>query len=244
MSYCRVPRPWAAAKVRGMPTPEGTLTYTYDPANQLHSVIQLNHPNPSNNTNTFGYDPLGNLTALTDENLHTTQNVFDVLNEPVSKTLPDQTLTETRQYDAAGNLVSLTHFNGVTTTYTYDAQNRKLTQATPGEPTISFTYTPTGKYLTSAAGDGTVNYSYDPLDRLTTKATPEGTLSYTYYANGNVESIVSSNNRRKRGIDTEISDAGRSDVSAMCDTIGKATVPTRNVDRELVLPPPRRLFLP
>jgi len=28
---------------------------------------------------------------------------------------------------------------------------------------------------------------------LTTKATPEGTLSYTYYANGNVESIVSSN---------------------------------------------------
>ena len=72
-------------------------------------------------------------------------------------------------------------------------KNRKLTQSTPGEPTISFTYTATGKYLTSAAGDGTVNYSYDPLDRLTTKATPEGTLSYTYYANGNVETIASSN---------------------------------------------------
>ena len=169
------------------------VRYTYDPANQLQTVVQLNHPNPSNNTNTYGYDPLGNLTALTDENLHTTQNVFDLFNEPVSKTLPDQTLTETRQYDAAGNLVSLTHFNGVTTTYTYDAQNRKLTQSTPGEPTISFTYTATGKYLTSAAGDGTVNYSYDPLDRLTTKATPEGTLSYTYYANGNVETIASSN---------------------------------------------------
>ena len=169
------------------------VNYTYDPANQLQTVVQLNHPNPSNNTNTYGYDPLGNLTALTDENLHTTQNVFDLFNEPVSKTLPDQTLTETRLYDAAGNLVSLTHFNGVTTTYTYDAQNRRLTQATPGEPTISFTYTPTGKYLTSAAGDGTVNYTYDPLDRLTTKATPEGTLSYTYYANGNVETIASSN---------------------------------------------------
>jgi YD repeat-containing protein len=174
--------------------PAGAVVqYMYDPANQLKTVVQVNHPNPSNNTNTYGYDPLGNLTALTDENLHATQNVFDLLNEPVSKTLPDQTLTETRQYDAAGNLVSLTHFNGVTTTYTYDAQNRKLTQSTPGEPTISFTYTPTGKYLTSTAGDGTVNYTYDPLDRLTTKATPEGTLSYTYYANGNVESIVSSN---------------------------------------------------
>jgi RHS repeat-associated protein len=169
------------------------VQYAYDPANQLKTVVQLNHPNPSNNTNTFGYDPLGNLTALTDENLHTTQNVFDLFNEPVSKTLPDQTLTETRQYDAAGNLVSLTHFNGVTTTYTYDAENRLLTRSTTGEPTASFTYTPTGKYATSTAGDGTVNYSYDPLDRLTTKATPEGTLSYTYYANGNVESIVSSN---------------------------------------------------
>ena len=169
------------------------MQYTYDPANQLKTVVQLNHPNPSNNTNTYGYDPLGNLTALTDENLHTTQNIFDLFNEPVSKTLPDGTLTETRQYDAAGNLVSLTHFNGVTTTYTYDAENRLLTRATPGEPTASFTYTPTGKYLTSAAGDGTVNYTYDPLDRLTTKATPEGTLSYTYYANGNVQSITSSN---------------------------------------------------
>jgi RHS repeat-associated protein len=169
------------------------VQYTYDPANQLKTVVQLNHPNPSNNTNTYGYDPLGNLTALTDENLHTTQNIFDLFNEPVSKTLPDGTLTETRQYDAAGNLVSLTHFNGVTTTYTYDAENRLLTRATPGEPTASFTYTPTGKYLTSAAGDGTVNYTYDPLDRLTTKATPEGTLSYTYYANGNVQSITSSN---------------------------------------------------
>jgi len=169
------------------------VQYTYDPANQLKTVVQLNHPNPSNNTNTYGYDPLGNLTALTDENLHTTQNIFDLFNEPVSKTLPDGTLTETRQYDAAGNLVSLTHFNGVTTTYTYDAQNRLLTRATPGEPTASFTYTPTGKYATSTAGDGTVNYSYDPLDRLTTKATPEGTLSYTYYANGNVETIASSN---------------------------------------------------
>ena len=63
----------------------GTLTIA---ANQLQTVIQLNHPNPSNNTNTYGYDPLGNLTALTDENLHTTQNVFDLFNEPVSKTLP------------------------------------------------------------------------------------------------------------------------------------------------------------
>jgi RHS repeat-associated protein len=169
------------------------VQYTYDAANQLKTVVQLNHPNPSNNTNFYSYDNLGDLAGLKDENLHTTQNAFDVLMEPISKTLPDGTLTETRTYDTAGNLATLTHFNGVTTTYTYDALNRLLTRATPGEPTVSFTYTATGNYATSTAGDGITTYSYDSLDRLVTKATPEGTLSYTYDAAGHVASIASSN---------------------------------------------------
>jgi hypothetical protein len=38
--------------------------------------------------------------------------------------------------------------------YTYDSLNRLLSRATPGEATVSFTYTPTGKYLTSTAGGG------------------------------------------------------------------------------------------
>jgi RHS repeat-associated protein len=169
------------------------VQYTYDAANQLKSVVQLNHPNPLANTNYYGYDPLGNLTSLTDENLHTTSNTFDQLNEPIQKLLPDGQLTESRTYDAAGNLQTLTHFNGQITTYSYDALNRLLTRITPNEAPVSFTYTATGKYLTSTAGDGTVNYLYDSLDRLTSKATPEGTLSYTYYADGQVESIISSN---------------------------------------------------
>jgi RHS repeat-associated protein len=107
--------------------------------------------------------------------------------------LPDPTLTESRTYDAAGNLYQLTHFNGVTTTYTYDALNRLLTRATQGESTVSFTYTATGKYNSSAVGSHITNYSYNALDQLTAKATPQGKLKYTYYASGKVESIKSSN---------------------------------------------------
>ncbi|MGA2084000.1 MAG: DUF2341 domain-containing protein [Terracidiphilus sp.] len=169
------------------------VQYTYDAVNQLKTVVQINHPNPSNNTNLYGYDPLGNLTGLTDENIDTTQNLFNVLSEPIQKILPDQKLTETRTYDAAGNLQTLTHFNGVTTTYTYDALNRLLTRSTPGEATVSFTYTATGKYLTSSVGSHTTSYTYDSLDRLITKVTPQGTLRYTYYPNGQVETITSSN---------------------------------------------------
>jgi len=170
---------------------QNVVQYTYDAANQLKTVVQVNHPNPSNNTNLYGYNPLGNLTALTDENLNTTQNSFDMLGEPVQKTLPDQTHTESRQYDAAGNLTSLTHFNNVTTTYTYDSLNRLLSRATPGESTVSFTYTATGKRATMTDGSGTTTYSYDSLDRLTTKAAPAGTLSYSYDSAGNLASISS-----------------------------------------------------
>ena len=173
---------------------EHLVQYTYDAANQLASVIQHNSPYASpQNTNSYGYDSLGNLTGLTDERGDTTSKLFDVLNELKQKTLPDQTHTETRTYDAAGNLSQLTHFNGVTTTYTYDALNRLLTRATPGEPTVSFTYTETGKYHTSAVGIHITDYSYNALDQLTAKATPQGTLNYTYYPNGKVESIKSSN---------------------------------------------------
>ncbi len=173
---------------------QNTVQYTYDAANQLKTVVQVNSPNAPANTTQYSYNPLGNLTGLTDERGNTTQNLFDQDGEPIQKTLP-AAQTETRTYDAAGNLSSLVHFNGVTTTYTYDALNRLLSRATPGETTVSFTYTATGKYLTSTAQDGTVNYTYDALDRLITKATPEGTLSYTYYPTGRVETITSSNPR-------------------------------------------------
>jgi RHS repeat-associated protein len=167
------------------------IQYSYDAANQLKTVVQLSHPNPSNNTNFYGYDNLGNLSGLTDENLHTTQNWFDLFNEPVQKTLPDGSLTETRSYDAAGNLVSLTHFNGVTTTYTYDALNRLLTRSTPGEATVSFSYTATGKRNTMSVGSWNTTYSYDSLDRLAAKAAPAGTLTYGYDGAGNLASMSS-----------------------------------------------------
>jgi RHS repeat-associated protein len=169
------------------------VQYTYDGANQLKTVVQLNSPNTGSNTNTYGYDNDGNLITLSDENGHTTQNAFDLAYEEVSKTLPDASSTETRTYDNNGNLATVTHFNGVTTTYTWDQLNRMLTRSTPGETTVSHTYTATGKYQTTTDASGTTNYTYDSMDRLITKATPEGTLTYTYDGDGHVLTITSSN---------------------------------------------------
>ena len=172
-----------------------TVQYTYDASNQLQSVTQTNSPNAPNNVTSYGYSVLGDLTGLNDANSHLTENRFDLLSQPVSKTLPDGSLTETRQYDPAGNLTSLTHFNGKTTTYAYDSLNRLLSRTpdpTTGEPTVSFTYTATGKRHTMTDASGTTSYSYDSMDRLTQKATPEGTLNYTYDAAGHLASMTSS----------------------------------------------------
>jgi RHS repeat-associated protein len=166
------------------------VQYSYDAANQLVNVVQTASPNPQNTT-IYGYDANGNPIVLEDANTHTTTNAFDLLNELTTKTLPDQTLKESRTYDNNGNLSTLTHFNGVTTTYTYDQLNRLLARSTPGEAAVSFTYTPTGKRQTMADASGTTNYSYDSMDRLSSKATPEGTLNYGYDAAGNLASMQS-----------------------------------------------------
>jgi RHS repeat-associated protein len=167
------------------------IEYTYDAANELQSIVQASSPDPSANTTVVGYDADGNPIALEDANSHTTSSSFDLANELTSTALPDGSLTERRGYDQAGNLQSVTHFKLVTTNYTYDTLNRLKSRTTPGEATVGFTYTATGKRASMIDASGTTNYSYDSMDRLTTKATPEGTLTYTYDAVGNLASISS-----------------------------------------------------
>jgi RHS repeat-associated protein len=169
------------------------VQYNYDAANQQVSVIQVDSPNSPANTAVYGYDVDGNVITSEDANSHTTAQSFDLLGEQTSTTLPDGKLTEAHVYDNNGNLATVTHFNGATTTYTYDALSRLLSRSTPGEPTVSHTYTATGQYATTTDASGTTTYTYDNMDRITTKVTPEGTLNYTYDAASNVASIRSSN---------------------------------------------------
>jgi RHS repeat-associated protein len=134
--------------------------------------------------------------SITDANAHVTSFQYDNLNQKVLRALP-LGMVETLAYDAVGNRSAKTDFNGKTTTFTYDTLHRLLTK-TPdpslSEPTVSFTYYPTGVRETMVDASGTTSYtSYDNRNRLKTKATPEGTLNYTYDAHSNLLSILSSN---------------------------------------------------
>jgi RHS repeat-associated protein/uncharacterized repeat protein (TIGR01451 family) len=165
-------------------------TETYDNFNRPVSIADA-----AGNVMQFGYDADSNVTRLTDAAGRVTSFQYDNLGHRTGRVLP-LGMAETSAYDAAGNLAARTDFNGKTASYQYDPLNRLLSRipdASLGQPTVSFTYTPTGKRASMSDASGTTFYTYDNRDRLLTKATPEGTLTYRYDAAGNVKSIASSN---------------------------------------------------
>jgi RHS repeat-associated protein len=169
----------------------GSLTrYGYDAEGQLTSVTDA-----LSNVTLYGYDASGNLTSVTDANNHTTTYAYDHLNRKSQRILP-LGMSETWDHNMYGDNTSHVDFRGKTTTYTYDGLARLLTKvpdSSLGEPTVTFTYNPTGTRANMVDASGTTTYGYDARDRLLTKATPAGTLTYAYDPAGNVATILSSN---------------------------------------------------
>jgi RHS repeat-associated protein len=143
----------------------------------------------------YTYDADGDLVFLTDADGRVSSYQYDVLDRVSLHMLP-LGQAEYKSYDPVSNLIGKTDFNGNTTSYTYDKLNRLLTKvpaSSLNEPTITFTYTATGKRASMIDASGTTNYTYNNRDHTLTEATPEGTLSYTYDAHENLLTIASSN---------------------------------------------------
>jgi RHS repeat-associated protein len=163
---------------------------------------------------TYGYDPLNNLTQVSQGTMSPRTFVYDSLSRLTSATNPESgTITYT--YDANGNLATKTgpkqnQINAtttVTTTYQYDALNRLLSKSYSDgtTPTASFFYDSSswsnltnaiGRLVESSAGPGIRTYTeYDPMGRVSFQYhyTPLGgqngySMPYTYDLLGNMTS--------------------------------------------------------
>ena len=167
-----------------------TTQFIYDDLGRLKKVKDA-----LNQETNYTYNELGQQLTQTDANNHTTHFEYDQLGRRVKRILPAGQF-ETYSYDTGGNLESRTDFNGKTTTFTYDLMRRLLTKvpdASLNQPTISFTYKPSGQRATMNDVSGTTVYNYDVRNRLESKQTPFGTLSYTYDDAGNLLTTRSSN---------------------------------------------------
>lgn len=181
-------------------SPEGILSYTYNPVGKLESInsnhaggVSISYTYDSLNrlssatdvtgSTAYAYDPANNLGSVTYPNGVKAQFTYDSLNRVIG--LSSQVSGYTYQRGATGKLTSVTEQSGGTANWSYDGINR-LTGET-------VTLAPSGN-------NGSVSYSLDPVgNRLADMSTLTGILSATsafnaddeissetYDANGNV----------------------------------------------------------
>ena len=138
-------------RVTSKATPQGTLTYTFDVANNVGSVVSSN----VNGTNTsYAWNGVNLLSTVTDNRLGGSG-------------------TTNFAYDQINNVASFQYSNGVTHTYGYDNRYRttslNLTNSSSsviGAFTQTFSQTGHKQAVAESSGRG-ANYAYDLIYRLT-----------------------------------------------------------------------------
>jgi RHS repeat-associated protein len=196
-----------------------TITKTYTLQGMVASV--KGSRTDINDTTSYTYDAMGNLTSVTNPKGHlTTYSNYDANGNARQISYPDGRV-EIRTFDARSRMLTQT-VDGGTTTYVYDARGLLTSKAFPdgsSEATLyDATYRVIGKdlsngeklrYTLDSAGRTiktetfdaqnilatTTTTGYDGLNRVTWRKDAQGkTTSYTYDANGNVTAVTDPNN--------------------------------------------------
>ena len=128
-----------------------TENYSYDPLYQLTQVTQ-----GLTTTESYTYDAVGNRLS----SLGMTQYAYNSSNELTS------TAEGTFTYDANGNTLTKVDSNG-TTTYGWNFENQLTSVALPGTGgTVTFKYDPFGRRIQKSSAGGTTSYLYDGSNLL------------------------------------------------------------------------------
>lgn len=139
-------------------------------------------------TTSYGYDPFGNLTAVSDPMGNAWSNSYDSLGRRTASTDPDLG-TWSYGYDDAGRLLSQIDAKSQATAFSYDRLGRVLTKTSgvglPNEEIVTSTYDEARSgffnvgQLTSAANDNAVIASdYDAGGRLTKEVRTVDAVAY------------------------------------------------------------------
>jgi RHS repeat-associated protein len=129
------------------PQPSGTASnYTYDPIYELTQVTQ-----GASTTESYTFDPVGNRLS----NLAGSGWSYNSSNELGSRT------GFTYTYDNNGNTATEVNSSG-TTTFAWDFENRLTSVTLPGSGgTVTFKYDPFGRRIYKSSSAGTSIYAYD-----------------------------------------------------------------------------------
>lgn len=174
---------------------DGRLTQTvitYDSYGNPQTSKTAAHP-----VITYGYDPIGRMTSLTDQvNSKTT---FEYDKRGLLKKIidPSRTYFTLLDYYDDGKLWKKTDRNNNTITYTYTPGRKLDTVTYPNAATVSFKYDKADDLREMRDPLGTTSYTYDPAGRLATQTDPHGfTVGYTYDAAGNLSELTYPGNKK------------------------------------------------
>ena len=160
----------------------------------------------------YRYDEMGNLTAVTAPDGGVTKYAYDAFGRLESETDANGG-KKNYTYDKNGNTVEEKDELGNVTTYTYDKLDRVLTQTDASGNTITYTYDALGRTLTETdASGGVTSYVYDKL----------GNILKTTDANGN----VTKNTYNKAGLLSSTTDALGNKKTCKYDAEGRKTKET------------------
>jgi RHS repeat-associated protein len=192
--------------------PDGSFTaLAYSEAGDLTSATRYPGPGVGGvavmpaQSETFGYDPDGNLTAATDWNGNTTTYGYNAADERTSQVVPvsaSKSITTAYGYDPAGNQTAVTGGKGNTTWTAYNAWNlpesvvKPATTAAPNAAQRTWTegYDADGRESTAAEPGGiSLSFGYDPLGDLNSETGTGASAatqarSFVYDPDGNLTS--------------------------------------------------------
>ena len=197
----------AIGRLTGRTLPDGrTQTYTWDADSRIAGTTIA--PAAGSHDITYGYDPAGNLTAVTRQGGPTTGYSYDPAGNlthldhtTAGSTLLEQAIT----WSEAGNPTVVATTRGgssVTRRYSYDSAGQVTGVCLPtsgntcgnADPNTSYTYdlngNRTGTVTTNTGDDSTAGYAYDNDDRPTTQTVDGVVSTLTYDANGTLASQV------------------------------------------------------
>ncbi|TBW58737.1 hypothetical protein EZI54_02380 [Marinobacter halodurans] len=177
---------------RDIQTGSGTVswTYTYDPVGQLTSITQ-----PNGQTLTYVYDAARRLTSVTLASVGSIEFEYDAMGNVTAKRIKDTSgvvaNAHTQAFDELGRLIRSIQADGDTTRYGYDV-NSNLTSVTD-------------------ANSQETTRAYDALDRLTQVTDPlQGQVTFTYDSADNLTSVTD-----QRGLKTTYEYNFAGDVTAL-----------------------------
>src|SRR5271154_6219019 len=154
------------------PEPSGTASnFTYDPIYELTQVTQ-----GASTTESYTFDPVGNRLS----NLAGSGWSYNSSNELGSRT------GYTYTYDNNGNTATEVNSSG-TTTFAWDYENRLTSVTLPGSGgTVSFNYDPFGRRIYKSSPSGTSVFAYDNQN-LIEETTASGSVVARYAQSDNID---------------------------------------------------------